>query len=885
VRKVRAWLLRFGGLFNKRRRDVELTAELESHLQLHIEDNLRAGMTPDEAWRAALIKLGGVEQTKEIYRDRKGLPMIETFLQDLSFGFRMMRKSPGFTAAAVLALALGIGANTAIFSVVNVVLLHSLPYRDAGRLMWVTTFLPRQGQNIVVHPDYLGWRQQNHVFEDIAAYSPGFDYTLTGAGEAVRLSGARVTKSFFHVLGVAPRIGREFSAEEDRPKGPHAAILTDALWKQRFDRDAGVVGRVIALDGNAYTVVGVMPPDFEFPENSRAQVLVPFALSEGAVIVLNEPLFMVRVIGRLRPKITPAAAAVELDAIDAHLHASYPGGYAKMMAGAQARVVSLHDHQVGNVRQALIVLLGAVTFVLLIACANVANLQLARAVSREKEIAMRGALGAGRGRITRQLLTESGLIAMFGGAVGALLALWALRIVRALGPKNTPHLASARLDWRVLLFALGVSLASGMLFGLAPTLAALRVPLNQPLREASMQGGASGGARRSQKILMAAEVALALVLFIGAGLLTRSLVRLISIPPGFDGAGVLTAQITLPLNFYKEPEQQRAFFSELVQRVQSLPGVTAAGATQTVPLRGFVYSSVLAIEGRPVPTPSEQLAFGVAADSVTPDYCSVLHIPLIAGRLVDDRDAANAPRAAMVNQTLVRTFFPHEDPIGKRVKLASEDWMTIVGVIQDTKQTGLAAEVEPEIFLSMQQTPSDEMTLVIRSSVASAVLVPALRAQVAALDRNLPVYGVQTMDELLAGEVASQRFNSYLLGAFAVLAVLLAAVGIYGVMAYAVSQRTREIGIRLALGAEAGDVRGMVLFQGLWMAVAGIVTGLAASFALTRLMRTLLYGVKPTDPATFTVVSIVLLFVALAACWIPARRATRVDPMVALRHE
>jgi putative ABC transport system permease protein len=872
-------------LFNKRRRDIELTAELESHLQLHIEDNLHAGMTPDEARRAALIKLGGVEQTKEIYRDRKGLPMIETFLQDLSFGFRMMRKSPGFTAAAVLALALGIGANTAIFSVVNVVLLHSLPYRDAGRLMWVTTFLPRQGQTLVIHPDYFGWRQQNHVFEDMAAYSPDRENTLTGVGEPARLASACVTHSFFRVLGAEPRLGREFSEEEDRPKGPRVAILSDTLWKQRFGADRQVVGRVIALDGNAYTVVGVMPPEFEFPENSHAEILVPFALPETAV-ALNRPLFMVRVIGRLRPKVTPAAAVVDLDGIDAHLHSSYPGGYSKMMAGAQARVISLHDREVGNVRPALFVLLGAVGFVLLIACANVANLQLARAIAREKEVAIRRALGAGQGRITRQLLTESALVSVLGGTVGLLLTLWTLGVLRRIGPRNIPHLASARIDWRVLLFTLAVSLATGMLFGLAPALAALRAPVNTPLQETGAQGVSSGGARRSQEFLMAAEVALALVLFVGAGLLARSLVRLISISPGFDSQNVLTAQIALPRTSYREPEQWHMFYSELVQRLASLPGVTSAGGASVLPLRGSVSSAVLTIEGQPAPAPDEQSAFAVFVNTATPGYFAALHIPLIAGRLLDDRDGPEGAPTVLVNQALVRRDFSHQEPVGARVKLPWGDWRTIVGVIQDTKQTGIAAEVEPEVFLPMKQSVSnDGMTLVIRSPIPPQSLIPAVRAQVAAMDHDLPIFGIQTMDELLAGEVASQRFNSYLLGAFAALAVLLAAVGIYGVMAYAVSQRTREIGIRLALGAEAGDVRGMVLFQGLRMAFAGIVTGLAVSFALTRLMRTLLYGVKPTDPVTFTVVSIVLLFVALAACWIPARRATRVDPMVALRHE
>ena len=559
------------------RREVELSAELESHLQFHIEDNLRAGMAPEEARRAARIKLGGVEQTKELYRQRKGLPLIETFLQDLQFGFRMIRKNPAFTAAAVLALALGIGANTAIFSVVDAVLLHSLPYRDASRLMWVTTFLPRTGQSIVVHPDYFGWRQQNHVFEDMAAYSPDREDTLAGAGEPVRLSSTLVTHSFFRVLGVEPRLGREFSQAEDRPKGPRVAILSDALWKQRFGADRNIAGRVIALNGDAYTVVGVMPPEFEFPENGNAEILLPFALPEAPVAV-DQALFLVRIVGRLRPKITPAAAGADLDGILDHLHSSYPAGYAKMLAGAQTRVISLHDREVGNVRPALFVLLGAVGFLLLIACANVANLQLARAVAREKEVAIRRALGAGRARIARQLLTESTLVSILGGAAGLLLAFWALGAMRMAGPRNIPHMAGARLDSRVLLFTLAASLATGMLFGLAPAFAALRTPVNEPLKQSGSQSASSSGrVRRSQKLLMTAEIALAFVLCIGAGLLTRSLIRLISIPPGFDGNGVLTAQIDLPRSSYREPGTMAPLLLRAAAKVRVVARCSAVG--------------------------------------------------------------------------------------------------------------------------------------------------------------------------------------------------------------------------------------------------------------------------------------------------------------------
>ncbi len=884
MRRARAWFLRLAGIFGKDRRDAELRAEIESHLALHEEENRRAGMPPQEAHRQAVIKLGGIAPMTEAYRDRRGLPWLETLWQDIRFGVRMLKKSPGATAAAIIALALGIGANTAIFSVVNAVLLHPLPYRDANQLAWVNSFIPKYNQAIVVHPDYFAWRAQNHSFEDVAAMTAS-DHTLTGVGEPVQLSGVRVSASIFNVLGVWPSMGRGFSAEEDRVHGTHAVILTYALWKERFGGNPGVVGRVIAFDGDGYNVVGILPEQFELPEHRKAQFLTPLALSDGP-LKQNDPMLLIDVVARLRPKITPAQAIAELDGISERSHASFPGGFAKMFPGSQTRIVSLHEREVGDVRPAVMVLVGAVCFVLLIACANVANLQLARAVTREKEIALRGALGAGRWRITRQLLTESGFIAVVGGATGLLLAVWILRIVRILGPRDIPHLANAHLDLRVLVFTLGVSLATGILFGLAPAFAAMHVPINSTLKEGGAQKGSAGGARKSQKILTVAEVSLALVLFIGAGLLMRSLLRLTSLPLGFNPQNVLTAQISLPPSSYKELENQREFFSELVQRIEALPGVTSAAVTTGLPTNGFVEATVLEVEGRPAPA-AGTLASGTNAvfvDQISPGFFAALRIPLLRGRLLDKRDAANAPRMLVVNEALVRRYFPNATPIGVRVKLAGGDWWTIAGVIQDVRQS-FAGEIEPVVFLPVEQSPTSVMSLVIRSQVPPETLARAVREQVEAIDRNLPIYEVQTMEEVIAPQTASQKFNASLLGLFAGLAVLLAAVGIYGVMAYAVSQRTREIGIRMALGAAPERVRAMMLRQGLWLAVIGIGCGLAASLALTRLMRNLLFGIKPTDPVTFAGVSAILLIVAMAACWIPARRATRVNPTIALRYE
>jgi putative ABC transport system permease protein len=555
-------------------------------------------------------------------------------------------------------------------------------------------------------------------------------------------------------------------------------------------------------------------------------------------------------------------------------------------------VFLLHDHEVGNVRPALLVLLGAVGFVLLIGCANVANLQLARAAAREREVAIRGALGAGRWRMARLLLAESSTIALAGGVAGLLLAAWVIRLIHRFAPANIPHLQGARLDVSVLVFTLAVSLLTGILFGLAPVLAAFRVSLNNTLKEGGSQSGTSAGTRRAQRTLMVAEIALSFVLFIAAGLLVKSFHQLTAIQPGFDPHGVLTARVALPLDQYQSIDQQRSFFQQLVERLQVLPGVTSAGATATIPLRGnMMMISAIQIEGRPQMDQATMNATTASINAVTPGYFSALRVPLIEGRLLGERDGANAPNTVVVNEAFVRRYFEKEDPIGKRfnagmgpVTHGPKSW-TIVGVIGDTKQQGLASEVMPEATASALQWPRFMMTLVLRTSVDPASLVSAVRKQVSDLDKNLPVYGVQTMDDVLSAEVASQRFNAGALAGFAGLAVLLAAVGIYGVMAYAVSQRTREMGVRIALGAETGNVLRMILGQGLRLAVIGAGLGVVASFGLTRLMSGLLFGVKTSDPETFVLVTAALLIVALAACWIPAWRATRVDPVIALRYE
>ena len=819
---------------------------------------------------------------------------MEILMRDLTYSLRVLARNPGFLAVAVIALALGIGANTAIFSVVDAVLFRGLPYRDAGRLVWATNFVPQQRQNLVFTDEYAGWKRESHSFESIAAYSAGEEYTLTGIGTPQRLHAGQITASFLDVLGVQPRLGRNFLPEEDRPGGKKAVLLSYAIWRAQFAADPQIAGKTIELDDTPYTIVGVLPPGFEFLDNAPEDVLVPMQLGESSIGIHNGNVMFrilpLSVVARLRPGVRLEGVAGELDAINQRVLKTLPA-IVKGLGDGQAQVFSLHDHEVGNVRPALLLLLGAVGFVLLIACANVANLQLARAAAREKEMAIRGALGAGRLRLARLLLTESSLVSLAGGTAGLLLAAWVIRLVRQYAPENTPHLADARLNLTVLLLTLALSLLTGLLFGLAPVFAAFRVPTEHTLKETGTRGGPGTGARRAQRVLMVAEIALSIVLFIGAGLLVKSFRRLTAVDTGFDPHGVLTARVALPLDQYMSTDRQRNFFQQLVERVQALPGVESAAAVASLPLGGGTMISSVSVQGQPPTELSMSNAPIARVNSVTPGFFSALRLRLLDGRFLDARDGADAPGSVVVNQAFIRRFLPGENPIGQNIIAGvisgtghQQPW-TIVGVVGDTKQRGLASETMPEIFASAWQAPRFLMTLVVRTNLDPLSLVSAVRAQVTALDKNLPLFGVRTMDDVLAAQVASQRFNAGALAGFASLALLLAAVGIYGVMAYSVGQRTREIGVRMALGAEPRTVQGMVLRQGLWLALAGAAIGLAAALGLTRLIANLLYGVKPADPAVFAGVTAVLLCVALAACWIPAYRATRVNPVVALRHE
>ena len=830
---------------------------------------------------------------KKQAQDTWGCAWFEQTGLDLRCALRGLWNAPGFTVLAVLTLALGIGANTAIFSLVGAVLLRPLPYRDSGRLVWVTNFVPSKAEDFVFQNVYAAWRDQSHLFEAIAAYLPPAQYTVM----TERIRGARVTPSFLDVLGVTPTLGRNFVPGEGRPNGPRAVLLSEALWRSKFSADPEVTGRVIAVDSDAYTIVGVLPRNFEFLDRSPVDFLIPFQFADNAIQTVDGRAVIriesMQVVARLRANARESAAVAELNQINDTLLRSVPASGKQLMTGARVQMVSLDDREVGDVRPALIVLFGTVGFLLLITCANVANMQLARAVARQKDVAIRTALGAGRWRVTRLLLTESLIVALAGGATALLLAAWAIRLTQRFAPTNISHLQSARLDGRVLLFTLGVSVITGIVFGLAPVLAASRVSLNETLKQAAPQAGISTGARRAQRALAVVEIALSFVLFVGAALLVKSFHQLTAIPLGFDPHGVLTARVALPRNPYESFDQRRVFFSQLATQLQALPGVASAGVTAWIPMRGVTMFSLIGMEGQPWPDFSWANVPSASVNAVTPGYFAALRVPLIAGRFLDERDAADAPNYVVVNQAFVRRFLPSkEDPIGKRFRCDVGAKQTdgpqtaiIVGVMGDTREEGLARKPIPEVTVSALQWPRFVMTLVVRTSTDPVSLVSAVRIKVKDLDKGLPIYDVHTMEEVLAAEVVSQRFNAGAVAGFAGLAVLLASIGIYGVMAYAVSQRTHELGVRMALGAAQGRVLRMVLSEGLHLALIGVGLGIVASFILAPLVRGLLFGVKPTDLGTYALVIAAFMGVSLVACYMPARRVTRVDPVVALRYE
>ena len=814
-------------------------------------------------------------------------------MQDLSYGVRMLVKQPGFTAVAVIALALGIGANTAIFSIVNSLLLRPLPYANADRLvmLWLTNPSLELGvDNIPASAaNFAEWRDQNQVFETITALDRT-SFNLTSAGEPEQVVCARVSSSFFQLLNVWPQMGRPFSPEDDRPGADPVVVVSHGLWQRRFGSGPGIIGTPLTLNGKSYTVIGIMPGDFRSPGiadsqsgielQSQTDLWAPIALTAEQLSKRGD--YNLAVMARLKQGVALDQARTEMSNIARRVEAQEP-----QARGFGVNVVSLSEQVVGSIRPALFVMLVAVAFVLLIACANVANLLLARASARQKEIAVRMALGASRSRIVRQLLTESILLSMAGGAIGILLNFWLIDLLLASGPKNIPRLGEINTDSHVLAFTLLISVMTGALFGLAPALHISRPNINESLKEGAR--GLPGGAHRNlvRAVLVASEVALALVLLVSAGLMIRSFISLSRVGTGFNPDNVLTMKLSLPTSNYPESHQQKTFFRQVIERLKALPGVQSVGAVSALPLSGAEEASGFMVEGR-APSDADNMPMADRRRA-SPDYFTAMGIPLVNGRYFTDADDQSSAPVAIISESFARRFFFDEDPVGKRIKnggpASTRPWLTIVGVVKDVKHLALDAEPRPQMYMPYLQNTWTTMTMVMRSQSDPASLAAAARSVVREVDKQQPVTDVKSMRQYFSASISERRFNMFLLAVFAVLALILAAVGVYGVMSYSITQRTQEIGIRMALGARQADVLKLVVKQGMIPALAGVAAGLVAAFSLTRLMASLLYGVSATDPATFALVPLMLVAVALASCLAPARRATKIDPMIALRYE
>ena len=825
-------------------------------------------------------------------------------MNNLKFAIRQLLKNPGFTTVAVLTLALGIGANTAIFSIVSSVLFRPLPFKDPDRLVTVWERSVKKGyeMNHAGVATFLDWKTQNNAFESMAAFGIDEGLSLTGDHEPERVTAVPVSANLFEVLGVNPTLGRSFRVEEETPGRDQVVILSHGLWQRRFGSDPNLVGKTVLLDGRSYVVVGIMPPGFVFPGmtgvlygfffSKPADVWLPLALP--AELLNNRNNHLLEVVARLKLDTSLAQASAEMDGVMQRIVQANPGE----LMGDNAKVIPLREQSVGTVRSGLLVLLGAVAFVLLIACANVANLLLARAAERQKEIAIRVALGASRRQVIRQLLTESVLLALIGGALGTLFAVWTTDLfVSRVGDTialTTPGWSDIRIDGGVLGFTLLISLVTGIMFGLMPALQSTRTDLGESLREGGR--GSTGGLRRSRlrSSLVVTQIALAMMLLTGAALMLQSFLRLRGVNPGFDVNRVVTMQLNLPESRYTNQQHRATFFQQLTERLRALPSVQFAAATSQLPLSSDVGNTTIEVVGRPPHPPGQWDTTDFI--SVTPEYLGAMQIALQAGRFIAEHDTAGSPPVCVINQTTAKRYFGKEDPIGKKLRLGVNEFTPeIVGVVRDVRQRSLDIEslspqlqklLGSQVYVPYAQiTFLPRMTVVVRASSAPMALANALRAEVRALDKDLPVSKVRTMETVRADSIAQPRFRALLIVLFGAVALALATIGIYGVMAHSVARRTHEIGVRMALGAQTTDVLKLVLRQGVRLAVTGLLFGLGGAFALMRLVSGLLYGVSATDPLTFAIVPALLFAVAALACWIPARRAAKVDPMVALRYE
>ena len=812
-----------------------------------------------------------------------------TFLQDIRFGLRMLAKKPGFTAIAILTLALGIGANTAIFSVVNTVLLKPLPFPQPERLVAVSGIDLRTNEvgRALSYPDFKDLHAQTRTLEAVGAFSDAA-FTLTGTGEPRHLRGYAITSDLFAALQGHPEIGRTFVANEDTP-GTRVVILSHALWKSAFAGDPGIVGRAIQVNGEPNTVVGVMPAAFQFPVGGDAQdiwttmsVYMSAADGEKSMADTRGAHFL-GCVGRLKPGVSIAQANADAATIAGALKTQYPDTNGHFSIGVRPEIEAL----VGDVRPVLLMIVGAVALLLLIACANTANLLLARATGRQREIAVRLSLGAGRARMLRQLLTESVLLSLGGGVLGLFLAVWGTKLFASLPGMDIPRLAIAQVDVRALIFTLGISVLTGLVFGLAPALHSVKLDQFQSLREGGRSAMEGTGHTRLRNVLVISEVSLALMLLIGASLLVESMSHVLRVAPGFEPHGLLTFNMDLPDTRYGKPEQSGGFYRQLLEKIRAVPGVQSAGGVLPLPFSQDMIRTTFQIGGRLVPKSDEPAS---QFRSISLGYFQTMQIPLISGRDFTSHDDRKSTQVAIINQTLARKYFPNEDPIGRMIKPGVSDsgpsrMREIVGVVADVKHHHLWEGADAETYVPYEQVAIGQMSLVVRTQGDPMSLLPVMREEVKSLDAELPVYGAQTMDEYLRSSVAQRRFTSILFAVFAGTGFLLAIIGLFGVMSYSVSQRTHEMGIRLAVGADKADILKLVVGQGMRVTLAGIVLGLGATLALSTVLRSQLFGVSAWDPFTFLAVAAVLALVALTACYIPARRATRVDPVVALRYE
>jgi putative ABC transport system permease protein len=873
--------LRLRSLFRREQVEQDLSEELHYHLEKKTQEYLAAGLSLDEARPKALREFGGVELSKENCRDTRRVSYIQDLLDDLGFGLRMLRNSPAFAIVAILTLALGIGANTAIFSVIHGVLLRPLPFPKQDQLMILFEKNNDGTRSNTSWATFMDWNRLNHSFTGIAAVS-FWSPTYVGAHDAETLIGFRASSTLFDLMGVKLERGRNFLPSEDLRGNSFVVILSHGFWQRTFGGDPGIIGKSVELGARAYTVVGVLPADFpsvlSFDPRKPADIYTPLAYDATLPYACRDCRHL-RAIARLRDGLPIAEAEAEMNQISANLFREYPTAY----SASGVTLTPLKDYLVGGVKTALWILLGAVGFVLLIACVNVANLLLAWAARRQREVALRAALGARRARMVRQFLTESLLLSLLGGAFGLFLAWGGVAVLRLLGLANLPRLQNVQIDAWTFAFTFSISLVTGLVFGLLPAFRASRLDLNEALKET---GKSTPGKERHRlrSVLVFADVALALLLLTGAGLMMKSFVRLLEVNPGFDPSHTLT--LTLSLWGPKSADELAiAFFDQVLERVQALPGVQSAGIVSQLPLGGNLDMYGVHVEGKSLANPEED----PSADrySVTPGYLRAMHIPLLGGREFDERDVRTSPMVALVNESMARQFWPGEDPIGKRFRMGDTKgpWKTVVGVVGDVLHKGLDAPHSIQVYLPNTQFTDSMVVLVVRTSNDPRSLAAAVRSAIAVLDPQVPISEVATMDEVVSASVANQRFGALLFLLFGAIALVLTAVGIYGVISYGVTQRTHEIGIRLALGAGRREVLSMVVSEALEPALLGAALGLSAAFGLTRLLTRLLYNVKPSDPLVFAGVLLLLIGVALLASYIPARRATRVDPIVALRYE